>query len=83
MNVIYRNNDRIIDELKETLRETEIRIEKIDYRLEKEKLTTAKFLQIYAEKHCLMIRRRNALRKLKNAKAGRNPWGDAIDEAII
>lgn len=65
-----RNNNVAVTESEAILRQTEASIDTLEERLLNEKLTNRQFLQLYNERGALMIKRRTALYKLKNARQG-------------
>ncbi len=75
-----RNNKPVIRELEKVLLKTDNDIDAIDNRLLNEKLSNAKFQQLFIERHALMVKRRQSLRKLELAKSG-NPWG-VVEEVV-
>lgn len=77
-----RNNKEARKEFEAVLTSTEAKIEAIDQRLVKEKLTSSKFLQLYNERGALMVKRRFTLKKLSNVRSGKNPWGE-IEKVIV
>lgn len=72
-----RNSKQVVKEFEASLKQTEDKIEALDERLLKERLTNKKFMQLYDERGTLMVKRRILLKKLENARKGKNPWGEA------